>query len=56
MFNHTHHMPKPGIVGKKKLLFGGKRPCLKKIRWRYALVCLGDDKNNVIADKVLTYF
>ena len=40
----------------KELLFGGKRPCLKKIRWKYALFCLGNDKSNVIADKVLTYF
>ena len=37
-------------------LFGRKRPCVKRIRWKYALFCLDNDKNNAIADKVLIYF
>ena len=32
------------------------RICLKRIRGKYALFSLGNNKNNVIADKVSTYF
>ena len=45
-----------GSDRKKPAGFSGKSPCLKRIRWKYALFCLGNDKNNVIANEVLTYF
>ena len=36
--------------------FDGKKPCWKRIRWKYVRFCLGNDKSNANTDKVLFYF
>ena len=57
-FGKERYIKKLLIFGKDRkknswiLLLGGKRPFLKRMRWKYPLIWLGNDKKNVTANKV----